>query len=68
LSGAKDESVSWLFMKKPPTMCPLPKMLSTVVVIDSALPSASTITMWLVPPGSSVWSGPTLGLRRGCHR
>jgi hypothetical protein len=55
-------------MKKPPTMCPLPKMLSTVVVIDSALPSASTITMWLVPPGSSVWSGPTLGLRRGCHR
>ncbi len=32
-------------------------MLSTVVVMETAFPSASTITMCEVPPGSRVASG-----------
>ena len=49
--------MSWLLRKKPPTIRPSPKMLSTVVVIETTLPSVSTITKWVVPPGSWVRSG-----------
>src|SRR5436190_22696707 len=55
--GVKEKSVSWLFRKKPLVIRPEPKRLSTVVVIETAFPSASTITRWLVPPGSWVASG-----------
>ena len=59
--GAKEKSVSWLLRKKPPTMRPSPKMLSTVVVMETTLPHWSTTTKWVVPPGSRVWSGPKFG-------
>src|SRR3546814_5727019 len=52
LAGFQEKSVSWLLRKKPSTMRPDPKYDSIVVVIDTALPRASTMTMWLVPPGS----------------
>ena len=41
-------------------MRPEPKMLSTVVVMETTLPHLSTITRWVVPPGSMVWSGPNM--------
>src|SRR3546814_9643030 len=48
LAGFQEKSVSWLLRKKPSTMRPDPKYDSIVVVIDTALPRASTMTMWLV--------------------
>jgi hypothetical protein len=36
--GVKEKSVSWLLRKKPSTIRPLPKMLSTVVVMLTAFP------------------------------
>src|SRR5205085_11199756 len=39
--GEKEKSVIWLLRKKPSTIRPDPKMLSTVVVIDTTLPAAS---------------------------
>jgi hypothetical protein len=42
--------------KKPSTIRPVPKMLSTVVVIETMFPSASPITKCDVPVGSSVLS------------
>ena len=57
-TGENEKSVSWLFRKKPWTIRPEPKMLSTVVVMDTALPSLSTTTKWVVPAGSRVASGP----------
>ena len=54
--------MSWLLRKKPPTILPSPKMLSTVVVMETALPSLSTITKWVVPPGSGC--GRARGRRR----
>src|SRR3546814_20915147 len=56
LAGFQEKSVSCLLRKKPYTMRPDPKYDSIVVVIDTALPRASTMTMWLVPPGPSVSS------------
>ena len=47
-SGAKEKSVSWLFRMKPPTIWREPKAFSTDVVIESTLPSPSTMTKWLV--------------------
>src|SRR3546814_5195406 len=61
LAGFQEKSVSWLLRKKPSTMRPDPKYDSIVVVIDTALPRASTMTMWLVPPGSSVGSSAVAG-------
>ena len=55
--GEKEKSVSWLFRKKPWTIRPEPKRLSTVVVIETTLPLPSTMTKWVVPPGSCVASG-----------
>jgi hypothetical protein len=63
--GEKEKSVSWLLRKKPSTIRPLPNRLSTVVVIETTLPARSTITMWVVPPGSLVASAPTLGASLG---
>jgi hypothetical protein len=40
-TGANEKSVIWLLRKKPSTIRPLPKMDSTVVVIDTTLPAAS---------------------------
>src|SRR3546814_15537156 len=60
-AGFQEKSVSWLLRKKPSTMRPDPKYDSIVVVIDTALPRASTMTMWLVPPGSSVRSSAVAG-------
>ena len=56
--GAKAKSVNWLFSTKPPTVRPEPNTDSTVVVIDTTLPSASTTTKWLVPADSLVVSRP----------
>ena len=55
--GEKEKSVSWLLRKKPAAIRPEPKMLSTVVVMETAFPAASTMTMWEVPEGSAVASG-----------
>src|ERR1700709_2669715 len=56
--GEKEKSVSWLFSTKPCVIRPEPKMLSTVVVIETTSPRASTMTKCEVPPGSTVLSGP----------
>ena len=56
--GAKEKSVSWLLRKKPAAIRPEPKMDSTVVVMLTALPRASTTTKCEVPAGSWVASGP----------
>src|SRR4029078_11430317 len=48
-TGAKEKSVSWLLRKKPSTIRPVPKMLSTVVVIDTTLPSPSRTMKCEVP-------------------
>ena len=50
--------MSWLLSTKPPTVRPEPNTDSTVVVIDTTLPSASTTTKWLVPADSVVASRP----------
>ncbi len=55
--GRKEKSVSSLLSRKPPAMSRLPKPVSMVVVIDRALPSASTMTRWLVPGSFSLASG-----------
>ena len=57
-SGENEKSVSWLLRKKPWTIRPDPKMLSTVVVMETALPQRSTIEKWVVPLTSLVRSGP----------
>src|SRR6476661_4066079 len=59
LRGVNEKSVSWLLSRKPApgTITPLPKELSTVVVIDSALPYWSTIETWLVPCSVSLRCG-----------
>ena len=57
-TGAKEKSVSWLFRKKPSTMRPVPKIDSTVVVIQLTLPRLSTMVKSEVPPGSAVASRP----------
>ncbi|MNL71401.1 hypothetical protein D3C87_1965460 [compost metagenome] len=54
-----------MLRKKPPTIRPEPNTLSTVVVIDTTLPIGSTMTMWVVPAGSWVLSGPTTGAPLG---
>ena len=48
-AGENEKSVSSLFNRKPRTMTPLPKELSIVVVMESALPKRSMIETWLVP-------------------
>jgi hypothetical protein len=48
----KEKSVSWLLSRKPRTICWLPKANSMELVIATALPSASTMEIWLVD-GSS---------------
>src|SRR5258708_40178009 len=50
--GASEKSVSWLLRTKPPTVRFEPNTDSTVVVIDTTLPDASTTTKWLGPAGS----------------
>ena len=52
-SATKEKSVSWLFRRKPRTICWLPKAYSIEVVIATALPSASTMDRWLVEASSS---------------
>src|SRR5690349_14962662 len=56
LVGENEKSVSWLFRKKPWTIRPEPKVLSTVVVIETTLPHLSTMTRWVVPATSWVLS------------
>ena len=56
--GANEKSVSSLLRKKPAAIRPEPNTLSTVVVMLTALPSASTMTKCEVPAGSFVASGP----------
>ena len=56
--GANEKSVSWLLRKKPAAIRPEPNTLSTVVVMLTALPAASTTTKCEVPAGSFVASGP----------
>jgi len=46
-------------------MRPEPKRLSTVVVMETTLPSPSTMTKWVVPPGSCVASGARTPAPRG---
>ena len=48
--------MSWLLSSMPPTTRPEPKYDSIVVVMETALPHASTTTRWLVPDGSAVRS------------
>src|ERR1700680_4892766 len=50
--GRNEKSVSWLFSTKPAAVRPEPKIDSTVVVMDTTSPSASTTTKWLGPPGA----------------
>ena len=52
-TGRKLKSVSSLFSRKPWTMMRLPKKASIVVVIETALPSPSTIEICVVPGISS---------------
>ena len=59
--GASEKSVSWLLRTKPPTVRFEPNTDSTVVVIDTTLPDASTTTKWLVPADSWVASLPCGG-------
>ena len=56
--GSNEKSVSWLLRKKPAAIRPEPNTLSTVVVMLTAFPAASTMTKWEVPAGSIVASGP----------
>src|ERR1700751_48501 len=56
--GLNEKSVSWLLRKKPSTIRPVPKMVSTVVVIETTLPFASRTMRWVVPVGSIVASAP----------
>src|SRR5207248_8842199 len=64
-AGEKEKSVSWLFRKKPSTIRPVPKMDSTVVVIDTTLPAASRTMKCEVPVGSSVLSLAATGAPAG---
>ena len=48
-SAAKEKSVSWLLSRKPRTMVRAPKAYSMLVVMEKALPSSSTMEIWLVP-------------------
>ena len=57
-TGRNEKSVSWLFSMKPPTARPEPNSDSTVVVIETMLPSRSTTTKWEVPAASIVASAP----------
>ncbi len=57
-TGENEKSVSWLLRKNPSTIRPVPKMLSTVVVMETTLPSASRTIRCDVPVGSSVRSAP----------
>ena len=59
VDGRKEKSVIWLLRKKPSTIRPLPKMDSTVVVIDTTLPAASRTMKCEVPVGSSVGPRPS---------
>src|SRR3954464_12646101 len=63
--GEKEKSVSWLLRKKPSTIRPGPKMLSTVVVIDTTLPSAPPAMGCEVPVGASVLSAAINGASSG---
>jgi hypothetical protein len=63
--GEKLKSVIWLLRKKPSTIRPEPKMLSTVVVMLTTLPALSPTMKWLVPAGSSVRSAPPAARRGG---
>ena len=56
--GVNEKSVSWLLSTKPPTVRPEPNIDSTVVVMETTSPSASTTTKWLVPADSAVASWP----------
>src|SRR3954453_13322492 len=55
-TGEKEESVSWLLRKKPSTMRPVPKIDSTVVVIETTLPAEARMMKCEVPVGSRVLS------------
>jgi hypothetical protein len=59
--GASEKSVSWLLRTKPPTVRFEPNTDSTVVVMDTTFPAASTTTKWLVPADSWVASFPCGG-------
>jgi hypothetical protein len=52
LCGAEGKSVSSLLSRKPCVISREPKPFSMVVVIESTLPSASTMEMWLVEGNS----------------
>ena len=54
--GEKEKSVSWLLRKKPSTIRPVPKIDSTVVVIETTFPAESLTMKCEVPVGSSVLS------------
>src|SRR5699024_6559696 len=63
--GCQEKSVSWLLSSIPPATRPEPKYDSIVVVIETALPSPSTTTKWLVPAGSAVSSAILSGAPAG---
>ncbi len=59
-TGARAKSVSSLLSIMPPAIRPDPKGASTVAVMETTSPAASTITKWVVPGASAVVSRPTL--------
>jgi hypothetical protein len=58
-----EKSVISLFNRNPPANSRDPNPASMVVVIDTALPVASTTEIWLVPTLSSVASSPNSAAR-----
>ena len=61
-SGRKEKSVNWLLSRKPRTMIREPNVVSMLVVMATALPSASTTLKWVVETpragSSGVWRNP----------
>src|SRR5689334_22146461 len=56
--GGRVKSVSWLFRTKPLVQREEPNGPSTVMVAETALPSASTMEKWLVPGCAALASRP----------
>ncbi|MNT58123.1 hypothetical protein D3C72_1955410 [compost metagenome] len=63
--AVNEKSVSWLFSKKPRTICRLPKPFSMVVVMDTALPALSMMDMCVVDGRASELSLPVAPVTPG---
>src|SRR5690606_2978361 len=57
LPGRNEKSVSWLLSRKPAATWREPKPFSIDEVIEATLPSASTMTKWLVDGSSALMPG-----------